>query len=233
MLKSTLTSVLKEIFQSFHLFLFNVHSFNNNYLTRRQPLRSLLNRLNTFCRTFLSSLSNLQPGIYSWKVYGTFPSGHFLENGCPLRGPIIWPMVNSISPLNTTSVSSRSLSKQNRFLLNYTYVFTVGYVWYKQFEILSKISNIDHFVRRNQSFGLNVSKFHQHFFLKLHCPIYGLKFYLLHVHIPEFFFEIPPCTKKVIFVTELLILCKNPPFYEVNILLTKKALRIEEFHFLF
>ena len=59
--------------------------------------------------------------------------------------------------------------------------------------------------------------------------IYGLKFYLLHVHIPEFFFEIPPCTKKVIFVTEFLILCKYPSFYEVN----NKALRIEEFHFLF
>ena len=63
--------------------------------------------------------------------------------------------------------------------------------------------------------------------------LYGLKFYLSYVHIPDFFFEIPLCTKKVIFVTELLILCKNPPFYEVNILLTKKALRIEEFHFLF
>ena len=31
-----------------------------------------------------------------------------------------------------------------------------------------------------------------------------------------FFNEIHPCTKKVIFITEFVILFKNPPFYEVK-----------------
>ena len=31
----------------------------------------------------------------------------------------------------------------------------------------------------------------------------------------KFFFEIPPCRKKVMFVTEFVILCKNPPFSEI------------------
>ena len=32
----------------------------------------------------------------------------------------------------------------------------------------------------------------------------------------DFFFEIPPCGKKVIFHTEFVILGKNLPFYEVG-----------------
>ena len=32
----------------------------------------------------------------------------------------------------------------------------------------------------------------------------------------NFFIEIPSCGKKFIFVTEFVILDKNPPFYEVN-----------------
>ena len=49
--------------------------------------------------------------------------------------------------------------------------------------------------------------------------LYGLKFHLSNFHIPQrFLFEIPPCTKKVILVPEFVILCKNPPFYEVNLL---------------
>jgi hypothetical protein len=47
--------------------------------------------------------------------------------------------------------------------------------------------------------------------------------FIIYFHIPDFFFEIPLCTKKVIFVTELLILCKNPPFYEVNIFFNQKG----------
>ena len=29
-------------------------------------------------------------------------------------------------------------------------------------------------------------------------------------------FEIPPCAHHVIFITEFVLLIKNPPFYEVN-----------------
>jgi hypothetical protein len=36
------------------------------------------------------------------------------------------------------------------------------------------------------------------------------------------FFEIPPSAKKAFFVTEFLILCKNPSFYEVNLILPKR-----------
>jgi hypothetical protein len=32
----------------------------------------------------------------------------------------------------------------------------------------------------------------------------------------NFYFEIPPCGKKVIFVTEFFILAQNHPFYEVE-----------------
>ena len=109
----------------FKFFLFNIHSWAMNmYLTWRQPLRSLLNRLNIFSKTFRSCSSKL-----SWKVYGTLPSGHFLENRVPFRAPIIWPMVNSISPFNTISVSSSSLSKMYRTFLGinvqcYSYFYT-------------------------------------------------------------------------------------------------------------
>ena len=56
--------------------------------------------------------------------------------------------------------------------------------------------------------------------------IFGLKF-----NFPSFFFDIPPFTKKVIFVPEFVILCKNPPFYEVNLLLTKKGFAHRGFFF--
>ena len=47
--------------------------------------------------------------------------------------------------------------------------------------------------------------------------ICGLKFYLLYVHTSQtFFIEIPPCAKKVIFITEFVFLDLNPHFYEVN-----------------
>ena len=47
--------------------------------------------------------------------------------------------------------------------------------------------------------------------------IVGLKFHLSFLHTPlRFLFEIPPCGKKVIFVTEFVILCKNHSFSEVN-----------------
>ena len=47
--------------------------------------------------------------------------------------------------------------------------------------------------------------------------IFGLKFHFSCVHTPQMFFiEIPSCGNKVIFVTEFVILCKNPPFYDVN-----------------
>jgi hypothetical protein len=47
--------------------------------------------------------------------------------------------------------------------------------------------------------------------------IFGLKFHVSNLHAPQrFFFEIPPCGKMVIFVTEFIILCKNPLFYKVK-----------------
>ena len=48
--------------------------------------------------------------------------------------------------------------------------------------------------------------------------ICGLKFYLSCVHTPQskFVIEIPLCGNKGIFVTEFVILGKNPPFYVVN-----------------
>ena len=48
--------------------------------------------------------------------------------------------------------------------------------------------------------------------------ICGLKFYLLYVciYITKKFSEIPPCAKKVIFITEFVFLDLNPHFYEVN-----------------
>ena len=51
--------------------------------------------------------------------------------------------------------------------------------------------------------------------------IFGLKFHLssvhTYVHTQQFLFiEIPSCRNKVIFVTEFVILGKNPPFYIVN-----------------
>ena len=36
------------------------------------------------------------------------------------------------------------------------------------------------------------------------------------------FVEIPPCAKKVIFITEFAIWCKNPPFYEVKKIFRKR-----------
>ena len=38
--------------------------------------------------------------------------------------------------------------------------------------------------------------------------ICGLEFHLLYVHAPQFFFEIPPCAKDVIFFTEFVVLAK-------------------------
>ena len=35
-------------------------------------------------------------------------------------------------------------------------------------------------------------------------------------YITKSFIEIPPCAKKVIFIIEFAIWCKNPPFYEVR-----------------
>ena len=53
--------------------------------------------------------------------------------------------------------------------------------------------------------------------------ICGLKFHFLYVHtyITKKIIEIPPCGKKVIFVTEFVILCKSPPFYEVKLIRRK------------
>ena len=49
--------------------------------------------------------------------------------------------------------------------------------------------------------------------------IFGLKFHLSYLHIPQrFFFEIPPCGKKVIFVNEFETFCKSPLFYEVKLI---------------
>ena len=36
------------------------------------------------------------------------------------------------------------------------------------------------------------------------------------MNLTKIFFEIPPCTKKVIFITEIVFLGLNPYFYEVN-----------------
>ena len=38
--------------------------------------------------------------------------------------------------------------------------------------------------------------------------ICGLKFHLLYVHASQIFFEIPPCPKEVIFITEFKVLAK-------------------------
>jgi hypothetical protein len=46
--------------------------------------------------------------------------------------------------------------------------------------------------------------------------IFGLKFHLTYLRNPQgFFLEIPPCGKKVIFVSEFLTLLKRPHFYEI------------------
>ena len=39
----------------------------------------------------------------------------------------------------------------------------------------------------------------------------------------QIFFEIPPCAKKVFFVSEFVILCKSPPLYQVNLILPKRT----------
>ena len=58
--------------------------------------------------------------------------------------------------------------------------------------------------------------------------IFVLKFYLLYVHKSQKkIVEIPPCAKKVIFITEFVFLDLNPHFYGVN--QEVKALRMEEF----
>ena len=44
--------------------------------------------------------------------------------------------------------------------------------------------------------------------------IFGLKMMVTIHH--KFFFEIPPCGKKVLFITEFAISCKSPHFYEVK-----------------
>ena len=49
------------------------------------------------------------------------------------------------------------------------------------------------------------------------------------IHCTAFFLKSLHAQIKVIFVTEFVILCKNPPFYEVNLILSIKALRMEEF----
>ena len=60
--------------------------------------------------------------------------------------------------------------------------------------------------------------------------ICGLKFHLIYVDASQKrIIEISPCAKKVIFITEFAILCKNPPFYEVKKYFPKKALCMEEF----
>ena len=38
--------------------------------------------------------------------------------------------------------------------------------------------------------------------------ICGLEFHLSYVHASQFFFEIPPCAKDVIFITEFAVLAK-------------------------
>jgi hypothetical protein len=47
--------------------------------------------------------------------------------------------------------------------------------------------------------------------------ICGLKFHLTYVDMPkDFFLEILPCAHHVIFITEIVLLIKTSPFYEVN-----------------
>ena len=48
--------------------------------------------------------------------------------------------------------------------------------------------------------------------------ICGLKFHLIYVctYISNFFIEIPPYAKGVIFITEFALLSTNLPFYEVK-----------------
>jgi hypothetical protein len=42
--------------------------------------------------------------------------------------------------------------------------------------------------------------------------------FIISTHNTDFFLEIRPCAKKVIFVSEFVILFKNSPFYEVKII---------------
>ena len=45
--------------------------------------------------------------------------------------------------------------------------------------------------------------------------------FIIYIYTTKIFFEIPPCAEKVIIVTEFVILCKNPPLYEVNQIVQK------------
>ena len=40
--------------------------------------------------------------------------------------------------------------------------------------------------------------------------------FVICTYITIFFIEIHPCAKEVNFITEFVLLIKNPPFYEVN-----------------
>ena len=64
--------------------------------------------------------------------------------------------------------------------------------------------------------------------------IFGLKFYLIIcTYNTENFIEIPPCAKKVIFITEFAIWCKNPPFYEVKKIFQKRLCAWRNFKIFF
>ena len=46
-------------------------------------------------------------------------------------------------------------------------------------------------------------------------------------------YEILPCSKKVILITEFGILCKNPPFYEVKMIFQKRLCTWRNFKIIF
>ena len=52
--------------------------------------------------------------------------------------------------------------------------------------------------------------------------ISDLKSHISYARTPLFFFEIPPCARKVIFVTEFVFFCKNSPFCEVEKIFLKR-----------